>query len=186
MNVLLLCGSRNPNGQTAQAAQALLEGVRAGGGQGELVLLAPRKIERCRQCDEQGWGICRTQGQCIIEDDFADLFAKVRAAEVVAFATPVYYGDLSESLRAFLDRLRRTCWHMPDKNGLAGKGTLGICVAGGGGGGSYSCAANLEKLLTTCGLNLLDMIPVRRQNLPMKLAILRATGQWLVQNASQE
>jgi multimeric flavodoxin WrbA len=179
MNILLISGSRNPKGQTARAAQAFLAGATDNGARTEIVFLPAMKIERCRQCDENGWGTCRTQGRCVIEDDLAGLFEKIKRADAVVFATPVYYGDLSESLRAFLDRLRRTCWHRPRKNGLEGKPAVGICVAGGGGGGSYACVVGLEKLLATCGFDILDMIPVRRQNLEMKLAVLPTVGSWV-------
>ena len=102
-----------------------------------------------------------------------------QAVDVAVFATPVYFGDLSESLRAFLDRLRRITRHESAKRGIENKPAIGICVAGGGGGGAPSCAVSLEKILTTCGFDLLDIVPVRRQNLEMKLAVLREIGQWL-------
>jgi multimeric flavodoxin WrbA len=98
----------------------------------------------------------------------------------VVFATPVYFSDLSESMRAFLDRLRRTCRHAEGQQGLADKAAIGVCVAGGGGGGAPACTVSLEKVLKTCGFDVLDMIPVRRQNLDMKTQVLRYTGEWLV------
>ena len=42
------------------------------------------------------------------DDDFDAVVAPIRGADNVLFATPVYFYDLSESLREFLDRLRRT------------------------------------------------------------------------------
>jgi len=98
---------------------------------------------------------------------------------MVVFATPVYFGDLSESMRALLDRLRRTCMNEAGKDGISGKLAVGICVAGGGGGGAPSCIVSLEKVLRTCGFDVVDLIPVRRQNLDMKLDVLRITGEWL-------
>jgi hypothetical protein len=52
-------------------------------------------------------------------------------------------------------------------------------MAGGGGGGAPRCAASLEGVLRTCGFDVVDMIPVRRQNLDLKLDVLRTTGKWL-------
>ena len=101
MRVLMISGSRNPDGQTARAANAFLEGVKDAGGESELIALPPMKIERCRQCENDGWGICRSEGRCIIKDDLAGLVAKIKAADAVVFATPVYWSDLSESLQAF-------------------------------------------------------------------------------------
>ncbi len=179
MQAVIISGSRNPSGQTATAANAWLKGFASKEGDVELIFLPQSCIERCRQCEENGWGICRTEGQCVIEDDFASIVSKIRDADAIVFATPVYFGDLSESIRAFLDRLRRVCRHEAGRAGINGKSAIGICVAGGGGGGSFSCTVSLEKVLRTCGFDVVDLIPVRRQNLQMKLDVLRLTGEWL-------
>lgn len=184
MKILAILGSRNPKGQTARSSEALLLGAESKGAKCEKIFLPTMKIERCRQCDENGWGICRTEGRCAIEDDLPILIEKIRNSDLIVFATPVYFGDLSESMRAFLDRLRRTCINQIGKEKVAGKKAIGICVAGGGGGGSPSCAVSLEKVLSTCGFDLFDVIPVRRQNIEMKTGILELTGKWIVNNLS--
>ena len=186
MNVLAIVGTRSPEGQTANAVNAFLDGIKESGGQTESVYLPEMAIERCRQCDDRGWGICRTEGQCVIEDDFASLVGKIRAVDAVVFATPVYFSDLSESIRAFLDRLRRTCMHDAGKEGIAGKPAVGICVAGGGGGGAPSCVVSLEKIVSRCGFDVVDMVPVRRQNTELKLMVLKATGKWFAGYAPAE
>lgn len=186
MNVIAILGSRNPEGQTARAADALLEGAAAGGCKCEKVFLPELDIERCRQCDENGWGTCRSEGTCVIEDDFASVVRKIRGAGAVVFANPVYFSDLSESLRAFLDRLRRTTRHEAGKEGITGKPAVGICVAGGGGGGAPACTVSLEKVLATCGFEGVDMEPVRRQNLDMKCEVLKTVGGWLADAAGRD
>lgn len=178
MKTIAILGSRNPEGQTARALDAFVGGVTAGGGEVETILLPERRIERCRQCDPDGWGLCRREARCVIEDDFADLVERIRRADAVVVATPVYYSDLSESIRAFLDRLRRICTHGAREDRIAGKPAAGICVAGGGGGGAPECAVSLKKVLVTCGFDVVDIIPARRQNLDMKLAVLETTGKW--------
>ena len=179
MKALVILGSRNHEGQTARAAGALAAGFRSGDGEVEPLFLTERQIERCRQCDQDGWGLCRSEGRCIIEDDFAKVVEQIAAADVVVFANPVYFGDLSESTRAFLDRLRRICRHEAGKAKVAGKRAVGVCVAGGGGGGAPACTVSLEKVLATCGFDVVDMIPVRRQNLDMKCDVLNLVGAWL-------
>ncbi len=176
MNILVINGSRNTKGQTAQASDAFMAGAAGEGAHCHQEFLPELRIERCRQCGDDGWGICRTQGKCVIDDEFSSLVEGIRQAGAVAFCTPVYFSDLSESLRAFLDRLRRTCMHADGKSGIQGKHAVGICVAGGGGGGAPACTVSLEKVLATCGLDVVDMVPVRRQNLPGKLDILNVTG----------
>ncbi len=178
MKVIAILGSRNSKGQTARACDALLEGARA---DAERVFLPELRIERCRQCDPNGWGLCRSDGRCVIEDDFPALVEKLRGADRAVFANPVYFGDLSESLRAFLDRLRRIGRHENGKAGITGKPAIGICVAGGGGGGAPACVASLEKVLATCGFDVVDMVPVRRQNLDMKCEALKVVGRWFAE-----
>jgi multimeric flavodoxin WrbA len=178
MHILMISGSRNPEGQTARAAAAFLQGVRDKGGDVEQVFLPEMHLERCRQCEDNGWGICRTEGQCVIEDDLAGLVDKINAADSVVFANPVYFGDLSESLRTFLDRLRRIRFNQNRLQGIPEKPAVGICVAGGSGNGAPECCASLTRVLMHSRFLVLDMVPVRRQTLEAKLPILEATGRW--------
>ena len=177
MKAVVFLGSRDTEGRTARAANALIEGLASKGVEAERVFLPELEIERCRQCDQDGWGRCRDTDECVIEDDFPELLESIRSAEILVFATPVYYSDLSESMFAFLHRLRRVSRN--DSGGIKGKPAVGICVAGGGGGGAPACSSNLQKILGGCGLNVLDVVPVRRQNLGLKKGVLRRTGRWL-------
>jgi len=156
----------------------------AEGSHSEAVFLTEMNIERCRQCDAGGWGLCRQEGRCVIEDDLASLVDRIRGADVAIFATPVYFGDLSESMRAFTDRLRRVTRHESAREGISGKPAIGICMAGGGGGGAPRCAVSLEGVLSRCGFDVVDMVPVRRQNLDLKLDVLGTTGRWLASYTS--
>ena len=178
MKLLIISGSRDPSGQTGRAASALADGARSAQCDVEMIFLPELRIERCRQCDAQGWGLCSKESRCVIEDDFEALAEKARSADILAFASPVYYGDLSESLRAFLDRLRRV-GTFGEKEGINGKPAVGVCVAGGRGGGATRCAASLEWALSTSGFDVVDMIPARRQNLEMKCQVLQTVGAWL-------
>ena len=198
MKLLSISGSRNHQGRTAQAINALQEGFVKGGGTAESLFLLDFKMERCRQCEADGWGICRREGTCIIEDDFASVVEKMKAVDVVVFATPVYFTDLSESMRSFLGRLRRIRFlrtgpprtgapppqgtpGTPGIPGTQGMSAVGLCLSGGGGGGAPNCAVNLERILQTCGFNLVDVVLIRRQNLDLKLGVLKLTGEWLAQ-----
>ncbi len=176
MHVVVISGSRNPDGQTGQAVKAMVEGIQASGATAEIHELPKLKIERCRQCEDDGWGICRSEGKCIIKDDLAALVEKIKASDAVVVATPVYFSDLSESLKAFLDRLRRTCVNESGRESIEAKPVIGICVAGGGGGGAPACTEHLDHTLRTCGFDVVDLIPVRRQNLLLKLEIIRMSA----------
>lgn len=178
MELLVVLGSRNHEGQTARAAGAFARGAEGEGACVEKVFLPELDIQRCRQCNPDGWGRCRSHGDCVVEDDFAGVTARLAEADLVVFATPVYFSDLSESLRAYLDRLRRITRHENAKAKTAGKPAIGICVAGGGGGGAPHCTESLTRVLGHCGFDCLDMVPARRQNLDLKLRVLETTGQW--------
>jgi NAD(P)H-dependent FMN reductase len=189
VQILILSGSRNRAGQTARAVNAIKKGITAAGGKTEVVFLTEMKLERCRQCEKDGWGLCRSEGRCIIEDDFTPLADKLLAADLAVFATPVYFGDLSESMRGFLDRFRRIRFPKMmaarrDAPGpfppVEGPSAIGLCYAGGSGNGTTSCAANLERILQTCGLDVVDVVLARRQNIEAKLPVLELTGRWLV------
>ena len=179
MKIVAVLGSRNQKGQTAQALKACLNGFEQVNADIECFYLPTCNIEGCRQCEDSGWGLCLEEGRCIIDDDFAGIVDFLSKADTVIFATPVYYGDLSESLRAFLDRLRRICQYPKGQLWIKDKPAIGICVAGGGGGGAVTCSAILEKILTICKFNIFDIIPVRRQNLKMKEVVLQITGEWI-------
>jgi multimeric flavodoxin WrbA len=185
MRILMISGSRNPAGQTARAADAMLQGAADVGSAVERVFLPTQAIERCRQCDDRGWGTCKSEGRCTIDDDaFAQIVQKIRAADAVILATPVYFGDMSESMRAFTDRLRRICTHEAGRVGIEWKPAAVLCVAGGGGGGAPTCCVSLEKVTARCGFDIVDMIPARRQNLEAKLERLRLAGAWLATGPS--
>jgi multimeric flavodoxin WrbA len=184
MKLLILSGSRNRDGQTARLIKAVQKGFSAGKGESEVIFLIEKQIERCRMCEADGWGLCRRESRCIIDDDLQGIIDKVKAADVLVFANPVYFSDLSESMRCFLDRYRRTLFKPgkapPPGFGISG-GTpaVGICYAGGSGNGTASASFNLERILQTCGLDVVDMINARRQNFDVKLQQLEIVGKWL-------
>ncbi len=179
MKTIMISGSRDPKGQTARAADAILDGVVKGGGSVERVFLPTLKLEHCRQCKLDGRGLCAEERRCVIEDDFAGLVEKIRHADAVVFANPVYWGSLSESMRSFGDRLRRICCRQPGRAATEGKLMIGVCVAGGGGLGERACCVDLAYVMRTCGFDIVDMFPVRRQNLEAKLKSLELAGEWL-------
>ncbi len=175
----MISGSRNPDGKTARTGNALLDGASEAGAKTEKIFLPAMRIEHCRQCRNTGWGLCADEGKCVIGDDFACVFEKIKAADVVIFATPVYLWEISESLSAFCSRMRRICFHCGKHDTVGTKPAVGLAVAGGGGSGALRTLFQLEQILLFSGFNVVDMYPVRRQNLEAKLPQLRIAGQWL-------
>ncbi|MBN2239781.1 MAG: flavodoxin family protein [Dehalococcoidales bacterium] len=178
MKILLLSGSKNREGRTVGCLKAIADGAEKAGAETETVVLTELKLSHCRQCEADGWGACRREGYCVVDDDFQEIVDKITESDVVVFATPVYFRDLSESMKSLLDRLRRTTAFREGAS-TQGKIAVGVCLAGGGGGGSVQASMNLESTLQMCRFDVVDMIPVRRQNYEYKLPVLRLTGEWL-------
>lgn len=182
MSVLAIQTSVRPDGLTASLAREALHGAAAAGAQTELVHLNELRIEPCRACAPRGWGRCRDGEDCVIEDDdFQELRAKVIAAGALVFATPVYFWDLSESAKRFLDRLRRAEWPRREETPLKGKPVIGIAAAGGSGTGAVPAVANLERYMTCLQLEHVVYLPVSRQNQDLQLAAAREAGRFLAE-----
>ena len=80
-------------------AESFAKGAIAAGNTAELISLAGKKIEFCRGCFA-----CQQTCRCVIRDD-ADLIAqKMLEADVLVFATPIYYYEMSGQLKTMLDR----------------------------------------------------------------------------------
>ncbi len=180
MKCIAIQSSPNHGGLTSTLAQAVLKGFEAGGGEAELIHLNELDVKTCIACD-RGWGQCR-DGDCILEDDFEKIRQKIGDSDALVFATPVYFGDLSESAKAFLDRLRR-CEAFSGRGTCKGKRAIGIASAGGSGGGAARALLNLEDYLRRVGFEVFDLVPVTKFSKDHKLPMLEAAGGRLVKEA---
>ena len=133
MKIVALNASANRDGLTAACAAAVLSGAEEGGAQVELLHLKDLTIERCHMCGN-GWGTCRERAVCVVVDDFERVRRAIVEADAWVLATPVYFGDLSESAKALVDRLRR-CNIGPRGEQLKGKDFVAVVAAGGSGPG---------------------------------------------------
>ena len=104
MKVVVLSASPNREGLTAACARAAVEA--AIGADTREIRLNGAGIGLCRACGN-GWGTCKTEHRCQIEDGFQAIHRQVVDSDALALVTPVYWGDMSESAKAFTDRLRR-------------------------------------------------------------------------------
>ena len=48
---------------------------------------------------------CYSIGKCTLNDDMNSLYETIKNADVLVFATPIYFGDICGQLKVFLDRL---------------------------------------------------------------------------------
>ncbi len=74
----------------------------------------------------------------------------------------MYWGETSEALKSFLDRLRRYDFH--HKEVLVGKQVLLIAVAGGSGNGILTCLEQMERFCRHANAHIFDYIGVNRWN----------------------
>jgi multimeric flavodoxin WrbA len=164
MKVFVVTCSPNEEGLTAACGEAARQGVVDGHSRARVVSLNSFRLDRCGVCDS-GWGTCRTQHQCRIEDDFADLHGMFGEAEGYVLVTPVYFGEPSETWKALFDRLRRCEATKPDSTPsvLFGKPAIVIAAAGGSGSGAVHCLGEIERLLRQLGVQPVDFIAVTQR-----------------------
>ncbi len=98
-NVLIITSSLRPGSNSDALAAAFADGARAAGNAVETVSLKGKSIGFCVGCLS-----CQKTQTCVIRDDAVALAEKVKNADVVVFATPVYYYGPSGLLKTFLDR----------------------------------------------------------------------------------
>jgi multimeric flavodoxin WrbA len=185
MNVLVFSSSPNTDGLTAACAAAAIEGARQAGGQAEEVRLNDLQVGMCQACDN-GWGTCLPEHICQVGDDFQALHARAVKADAVVLVTPVYWGEMSESAKAFTDRLRRCEATRENESGLTDKPVIAVAAAGGSGNGTVTCLLSMERWIQHVKARVFDLIPVKRWTRENKLRTIREATRTMVQEAMEK
>lgn len=81
-------------------ANQFIEGAKAAGHEVEKISLAEKDIKFCKGCL-----VCQKLGKCVIKDDANDIMQKVLNADVVCWATPIYYYEMSGQMKTLIDRM---------------------------------------------------------------------------------
>ena len=101
MNILILQGSPRANGNTSWMAEECRKAAEAAGHKVTLVNVTRKKIAGCLACEYcHGKG----NGACIQKDDMQELYPLLAEAEVLVFASPIYYFTLSAQIQAAIQR----------------------------------------------------------------------------------
>lgn len=99
MKALLFNGSPR-KGNTCAALDALKKGME---NMGDLeiqeVMAADVSVSPCMACD-----LCDSDGECVFEDDTNDVVEAVLAADIIVFATPVYWWGMTAQLKVIIDK----------------------------------------------------------------------------------
>lgn len=99
-NVLVISSSLRVTSNSAILAHEVVRGATEAGHQAEFLTLAEKDIHFCTGCLA-----CQRSHTCVINDDMSMIVDKVKYADVLVFATPVYYYNMSGQLKTMLDRL---------------------------------------------------------------------------------
>ena len=97
--VLVLSTSLRKGGNSDTLADAFIQGVREAGHTAEKVTLYDKTIGFCRGCLT-----CVQTQRCTIDDDANAIVRQMRTADVLAFATPIYYYGMCGQMKTLLDR----------------------------------------------------------------------------------
>jgi len=103
MRAVVVEASPRRDGSSVTLARSFIGGLRDGGGAevAELFLgdMDVRPCIGCWKCLEM-----REPG-CVIEDDMSSVYPLLRAADLIVFATPIYWWHIAGQMKVFLDRL---------------------------------------------------------------------------------
>lgn len=98
--VLIISTSLRGNSNSDILARECEKGARDVGLDTEYISLKGKDIKHCIGCLS-----CQKTGKCVLKDDVADIMAKVKEAEVIVYATPIYYYEMCGQMKTLLDRL---------------------------------------------------------------------------------
>lgn len=105
--IVVLVGSMRKGGNTDLLAQSFAEGA-SKNNIVEVVSVADYKVNPCVGCNSC---FSREGNQCFQKDDMYKIYEKLKIADMVVIASPVYFYGISAELKAIVDRL-----HTPMRN----------------------------------------------------------------------
>lgn len=98
-NVLIITTSLRNGSNSYILAEYFKDGAVSAGHSVEIVSLRNKTIGFCKGCFA-----CQKIGKCVINDDANEITDKIAAADVVVWATPIYYYEMSGQMKTMIDR----------------------------------------------------------------------------------
>ena len=102
MKTLAIIGSPRRGGNTELLVDEVLRGCSSRGHASEKVRLYDVDIEACLDCRRCKKG----DHSCALADGMRDLYPKLEEADLIVFATPIYWYGPTGKMKLFIDRLR--------------------------------------------------------------------------------
>lgn len=97
--ILIISTSPRKSSNSDTLAEEFSKGAREAGHEVEKICLRDKTIGFCRGCLA-----CQKTGRYIIRDDADSIVQKMLTADVIVFATPIYYYEMSGQMKTMLDR----------------------------------------------------------------------------------
>lgn len=97
--VLIISSSPRRGGNSDTLCDQFGKGAEEAGNSVEKIRLAEMKIDYCSACYA-----CKTKEQCVKQDDMAQVIDKMRKANVIVLATPVYFYTMCAQMKTMIDR----------------------------------------------------------------------------------
>ena len=98
-NILVVQGGGRAKGNTAQLVDSFIKGATEAGHTVERINLNQTEVKGCIGCNA-----CRYGKPCVQKDGFNDLVPKIKAADLIVFASPLLFWTLSSKIKAFIER----------------------------------------------------------------------------------
>ena len=97
--VLIISSSLRANSNSEILADSFMKGAHEAGHEVEKISLIGVKLGFCIGCLK-----CQKTQRCVIRDDADDIVQKMKKVDVIVFATPIYYYEMSGQMKTLLDR----------------------------------------------------------------------------------
>ena len=98
--VLVITTSLRAKSNSDRLAEELIRGAKDAGHEVEQISLKGKDIRFCIGCLS-----CQKTQKCVLKDDAVPIAERVKEAETLVFATPIYYYGMSGQMKTLLDRL---------------------------------------------------------------------------------
>lgn len=97
--ILIISTSLRNNANSEILAHETERGAKDAGHNVKFISLKDKKLEFCKGCLA-----CQKLGKCIIDDDANAITEEIKNSDVIIWATPVYYYEMSGQMKTLIDR----------------------------------------------------------------------------------
>lgn len=98
--IVIVSSTFRKNGNSELLAKSFAEGAISMGNEVQFIFLRDLDLQYCIGCL-----YCQSHQNCVLKDGMNELYHKFEEADVLVFATPIYYYAMSGQLKTLLDRL---------------------------------------------------------------------------------